>query len=142
MYGRWRFRIVELDYAGEYLRLPDGPLELQGSDDDAIKAAADLADTRAHEISHVEAISVGCPAEITERPGRLVIFVIARYDRRGWMLEGDLMHGSWHRSIKEAVTYGAFRTAGHNSETRILNVKAVVTHVVLIPALARRMTLY
>jgi hypothetical protein len=90
----------------------------------------------------VEAVSVGCPSDIADAPGRPLVFVTARFDRKGWMLEGDMMHGSWHRSLEDAVSCGAFRTVGYESETRIRNAKGEVTHVVLIPAVKRRTTLY
>jgi hypothetical protein len=71
-----------------------------------------------------------------------LVFVTARKDGKDWMLEGEMMHGSWHRSLEDAVSYGAYRTAGYESETRIRNAKGEVTHVVLIPTVKRRMTLY
>ena len=54
-----------------------------------------------------------------------------RYDRRGWMVEDDMKHGSRRRSSQDAVTYGAFRTAGHVSETRLIDVRGEITHVIL-----------
>ena len=69
---------------------------------------------------------------LPRRLGALLVLVQERGDRRGWNLLGDLMSGTWHRTLKEAVSYGAFRTTGYLSETRIVNRQGQITHVVLI----------
>jgi hypothetical protein len=115
------------------------PLEIPGTDLEALEHARKL---MTEYLVRVEAVSVGCPTDVTDTPGRPLVFVTTRFDGKGWMLEGEMIHGSWHRSLEDAVSYGAFRTVGYESETRIRNAKGEVTHVVLIPAVKRRMTLY
>ena len=130
------------DSTGRYLCSDGCLVEHQGSDSEALAIAGTLLQQRAGDGSLVQAVSVGCPAEIQPVKGRLLVVVRKRPDRRGWMLEGDLMSGTWHRSLEHAVGYGAFRTLGYESETRIVNGAGQITHVVLIPGGQRRMTLY
>jgi hypothetical protein len=139
MQARWRFRLIGRDLKGTYVMADAIPLERSASDLEALEKCRDLMTAQ---LVRVEAVSVGCPSDISDFPGRLQVLVSARVDGRGWTLHGEFMHGSWHRSLEDAVSYGASRTAGYESETRIRNVRGLVTHIVLIPAAKRRMTLY
>lgn len=130
MRARWRFRLVPRGEAGDYLKNDGKPLEHTGTDEDPLGIARRLA--KDHGDCRVEVISVGRPTEIADTPGRLMVQVVERGDRRGWMLLGEMMSGTWHRSIKDAVSYGALRTRGFLSETRIVNGKGQITQVILI----------
>jgi len=115
------------------------PLEIAGTDLEALEQDRKF---MTEYLVRVESVSVGCPSDITDTPGRVLVFVTQRPDRKGWNLHGEMMHEAWYRGLENAVSYGAFRTLGYESETRIRNVEDEVTHVVLIPAVTRRMTLY
>jgi hypothetical protein len=106
------------------------PLEIPATDAEALQQARSL---MTEYLCRVEVVSVGCPTEISDTPGRVLVFVTARKDGKGWMLKGEMMHGSWHRVLEDAVSYGEYRTVGYESEMRIRNAKGEVTHVVLIP---------
>ncbi|MHC1764922.1 MAG: hypothetical protein AB9869_11570 [Verrucomicrobiia bacterium] len=130
MRARWRFRLVLRGEAADYLKNDGKPREHTGTAEDALELARRLA--MDHGDCRVEVVSVGRPTDIADTPGRLMVQVVERADRRGWMLLGDMMSGTWHRSIKDAVSYGALRTRGYLSEARIVNGKGQVTHVILI----------
>jgi hypothetical protein len=115
------------------------PLEFPATDLVALDQARKL---MADYLERAEAVSVGCPTQITETPGRMLVLVTQRSGGKGWILEGQMVPGSWHRELLDAINYGAYRTAGSETEIRIRNAKSQVTHVVLIPAVKRRMTLY
>jgi len=141
MHARWRFRLVRTDRSGSYWTENWRVLELIGSDAEALAMAWDIVAPIVHEVAHIQAVSVGRPSEITDTPGRLLIFVHARLDGRGWDLHGDMMHDCWQVSLVQAVDYVASRTAGYTSETRIINVLGTLTHVVLVPGGGRKLTL-
>lgn len=82
MHGRWRLRIVRPDLRGEYVLKDGHPLDHPGTDTEALALARQIAEIHFGSIAHVQAVSVGAPANITNMPGRLIVFVSARYDRR------------------------------------------------------------
>lgn len=119
MHGHWRFRLVGRDLRGIYVMADARALEIPASDLQALEQARSL---MTDYLVRVEAVSVGCPSDITDTPGRVLVLVSQRADRKGWMLEGQMMHDSWHRVLEDAVSYGAYRTAGYESETRRLHI--------------------
>jgi len=126
MHARWRFRLVRTDRSGSYWTENWRVLELIGSDAEALAMAWDIVAPIVHEVAHIQAVSVGRPSEITDTPGRLLIFVHARLDGRGWDLHGDMMHDCWQVSLVQAVDYVASRNAGYTSETCCSNAWAAL----------------
>jgi hypothetical protein len=91
MHARWRFRLAREDHRGDYLTQDDRPLEHQGTDTEAIAIAVRLQEEHGRAALHVEAVSVGRPHDVTDTPGRLLVRIQERQDRRGWTLTGDMM---------------------------------------------------
>ncbi len=131
MHGRWRFRIVGQDLRASYLQSGSAPVELVGGDEQAVILARGLLGDG---ILPVEAVSVGCPKGITPPRNRKLLTVRLSDDNTGWVLEGIIKPGSWHATVLEAAEHGAIKSAGYETETRILGVKGQTTHVVLVPA--------
>jgi hypothetical protein len=132
MKGRWRFRVVQLDGTAAYATAQGGqPLEHAGTDEEALAISRQVWEQNPT-AQRVEVVSVGCPSGISDTPGRLLAIAQERADQQGWTLMGELMSGTWHSQLKEAVSYGAFRARENLSEIRIVNVRGEVTHVVLI----------
>ncbi len=108
-------------------------MELVGADEQALILARGLPKDG---IIRVEAVSVGCPKEITPPRRRKLLTVRLADDNQGWLLEGLGASPSWHATVLDAVVYGAQKSVGAETETRIVGVKGQTTHVVLVPGSA------
>jgi len=137
MRGRWRFRIVALNKPATYAAENGKPLEHVGTDTEALEIASRMACIG---VQRVDVVPVGCPEDITTTTGRLMVVVQERADKKGWNLTGDMMTGTWHGRLEEAVDYGAFRTKGYLSETRIVDVRGTLKHVILTDQTDRNVT--
>jgi hypothetical protein len=103
---------------------------LLGGDEHALVLARALLTAR---ILRVEAVSVGCPKDITPSRGRKGLAITLADSGDGWILEGLAKVGSWHATPLEAVVYAATRTTAQDTEIRIVGAQGEVTHVLLVP---------
>lgn len=135
MHGRWRFRLVQNDLQATYLLHDGRVVEHIGTDLEALARARALLNAT---VQCVQAVSVGCPLDFSTTAGRLLVLIVARADKQGWTLGGDMMPPLWYRELNHAIGYVAWRAADYETEIRIQNKDQETTHVVLLPATRER----
>jgi hypothetical protein len=133
MRARWLFRIVERDFTRHYLKVEGSPVMHTGSDHEALIILKRLTIANPNAL-RIEAVTTAMGSAVPEIDGCLQIFIQPAPDGTEWTLEGDMMHGSQHATVEEALAYAASRTFGCISETSVLDHHGKLTRVILIDA--------
>lgn len=132
MNARWKFRKVDHSLNRSTVRSGRLPLEVFGSDGDALTVAKQLA-RDANSIRRIEVESVGPIEGLPAQPSPAVCRIEQRQDGKGWMIfEDRLQHYCWQPTIIDAVSYASFRTRGTLAEFRIHRCTGELIQVVLV----------
>jgi len=109
MHARWRLRTVTESHQASYLAENGSPVELDGSDEAALAFAVEVLQSD-ESLRRVEAVSVGCPQDVSESSERKLVLIYPRGRNTGWIVEGHLIDGLWYRSLSHAADYAATAT--------------------------------
>lgn len=136
MNARWKFRTVDHEFIRRTIRSGRQPLELVGTEHEALSLAAKLVHEQiaSGAIQRIQVESVGpvtVPGEtVTDR---VLCTIRQRHDCRGWMIEpNELQHLCWQSSLIDALSYGAFRTRGKLAEFRVHDSLGKLIQVVIV----------